>query len=279
MQRLHTLLLATTLVGAGGSAAFADEAGASASLSTDSATDTDGFTLPKGKLALDAFVEMNLSSGAAFKPVSLSPDLWYGVTDDLTLGLVHSGVGRTGFIGGVGDSLCITGSDNGCGHFYNNVGIDGRYRLKKPLSLDVGLYVNSFSDPFQLAAKIGIDGRWVWGKLSVEAEPAIFIGLTNREPKDAMGNPVPSAANTETLSIPVMASYLVAPKLALGLQAGLVLPFTEPGDTWSIPLSIAARYAVSDQFGLGLAFTFPDLIGANSTADARSLTLGGSYAF
>jgi len=57
------------------------------------------------------------------------------------------------------------------------------------------------------------------------------------------------------------------------------LPFTKTSDTWAIPLSIAARYAVSPKFGLGLAFSFPDLIGGNGTADARSLTLGGSYAF
>ena len=279
MQRLKTLLLATAAVGAAGSAARADEVGGSASLSTSSASDTDGFTLPKGKLLLDAFVEMNLSKDLAFKPVSLAPDLWYGATDDLTLGVVHSGESRTGFLGGIGDSVCLTGSDNGCAHVYNNVGLDGRIRIKKPFAVDVGLYINSISDPFQLAAKLGIDGRWVWGKLAVEAQPSIFIGLTNREPKDAMGNPVPSAANTETLYVPVTASYLVAPKFDLALQAGLVLPFTEPGDNWAIPLSLAARYAISNQFGLGLAFTFPELIGGNSTADARSLTLGGSYAF
>src|SRR3954463_14923560 len=167
MQRFKTLLLATAVVGGAGSAAYAEEVGGSASLSTSSASDTDSFTLPKGKLALDAFVEMNLSSDQAFKPVSLSPDLWYGLTDDITLGLVHSFVGQTGFLGKSGDSLCLTGSDNGCAHVYNNVGIDGRIRIKKPFAVDVGLYINSISDPFQLAAKLGIDGRWVWGKLAL----------------------------------------------------------------------------------------------------------------
>src|SRR5882757_2600288 len=110
MQRLHTLLLATSVVGAGASRASADEVGAS--VSTATASDTDGFVVPKGKLVLDAQLELNLSSGNAFKPVSLAPDLWYGVTDDITLGLVHSGLGETGFIGAVGDSLCLTGSSN-----------------------------------------------------------------------------------------------------------------------------------------------------------------------
>jgi hypothetical protein len=67
----------------------------------------DQLTMPKGKLLVDAFVELNLSKDNAFKPVSISPDVWYGVTNDLTLGLVHSSIGATGVIGGVGDALCI----------------------------------------------------------------------------------------------------------------------------------------------------------------------------
>jgi hypothetical protein len=270
-------LLATAVVGAAGSLARADEMGASVSGSTASASDTDRFTLPKGKVLLDAFVEMNLSKDAAFKPVSISPDLWYGVNDDVTIGLVHSGVGATGFLEAVGNSLCITGSSNGCGHVYNNVGLDGRIRIAKPWAVDVGLYINSISDPFQLAAKLGIDGRWTWNKVSLELQPSIFLGLTNREP---MGTGmVVIATNTETLYVPATLSYLVAPKFDLALQAGLVLPFTKTSDTWAIPLSIAARYAVSPKFGLGLAFSFPELIGGTSTAKARTLLLGGSYAF
>ena len=276
MLRLHTLLLATAVVGAAGSLARADEMGASVSGSTASASDTDRFTLPKGKLLLDAFVEMNLSSGAAFKPVSISPDLWYGVTDDVTIGLVHSGIGATGFLEAAGNSLCITGTDNGCAHFYNNVGLDGRIRIAKPWAVDVGLYINSISDPFQLAAKLGIDGRWTWNKVALELQPSLFLGLTNREPAAGM---VAVATNTETLYVPATLSYLVAPKFDLALQAGLVLPFTNTSDAWAIPLAIAARYAVSPKFGLGLAFTFPELIGGTSTAKARTLLLGGSYAF
>ena len=143
---------------------------------------------------------MNLSSGAAFKPVSITPDLWYGVNDDVTIGLVHSGVGATGFLDGVGNSLCITGSDNGCGHVYNNVGLDGRIRITKPWAVDVGLFINSISDPFQLAAKLGIDGRWTWNKVSLELQPSFFLGLTNREPM-ATGMVV-VATNTETLYVP-----------------------------------------------------------------------------
>ncbi len=271
MLRLKPLLLATLMVGAGGSIAAADEVGTTASTAsvTAPATDTDTFVLPKGKLLLNAFLEANLSSDLAFKPVSLAPDLWYGVNDDVTVGLVHSNFGRTGFLEAAGDSLCLTGSDNGCGHFYNNLGIDARIRLsKKPWALDVGLYVNSFADPFQLSAKLGIDGRWNWNKVSLEIQPAFFLGLAGRD-----------TGTTEVLSVPATLAYSVAPKADIALQAGVILPFEHTGDTWSIPLAVAVRYALAPQFGLGLAFGFPTLIGGTSTADVRTLTLGGTYAF
>src|SRR5690242_12610808 len=83
----------------------------------------DQMVLPKGRVLLDAFAEINLSSGAVFKPFSLTPDLWYGLTPEVTVGLVHSRVGQIGFMGNAGDSLCLTGSSSGCPDFYKNVGL------------------------------------------------------------------------------------------------------------------------------------------------------------
>ena len=65
----------------------------------------DQLTLPKGRLLLDASLIASLVSGSEFKPFSLSPDVWYGATDDITVGLVHSIAGVTGFIGFPGSSL------------------------------------------------------------------------------------------------------------------------------------------------------------------------------
>jgi hypothetical protein len=281
MTRLTTIAGLVALLGA--SAARADVTGGDASQPSQTQA-PNSLVMPKGKFLLDAFLEINLSSGEAFKPVSISPDLWYGVTDDLTLGLVHSTTGATGFIGGIEDSLCIVGTSNGCEHFYPDVGIDARYRLMRPLALDVGLYAVD-TDPFQLAIKIGISGRWAWNRLSVEAQPNIFIGLTNRNPPAPMMmmgmNAGPAAQpNTELLSVPITVAYLVAPRFDIALQPGLVLPFTDTGNTWEIPLSIAVRFAATPRFGIGLAFTFLDLIGGGDDgADQRSLTLGGTYAF
>src|SRR5580692_9135298 len=173
MTRLASWLVVAVLVAAG-SLARADTA-------TAEAPPPSSLVLPQGKLLLDVYLEMSLSSNAVFSPVSLAPDLWYGLTDAWTLGLVHSTAGATGFIGVSGDSLCLTGTSDGCPNFYQDVGIDARYRLRRPLALDVGVYARDTS-PFELAVKLGISGRWAWGKLTFEAQPNLFVGLTNRDP-------------------------------------------------------------------------------------------------
>jgi hypothetical protein len=249
------------------------------------AAGADQATLPKGRAVIDGYVEINLSSGNAFKPVSISPDLWYGVSDDLTVGLVHSTAGETGFIGGVGDSLCITGTDNGCAKFYNKVGLDGRYTLKKgdfPWAFDGGLFFNAFSPDVLFDIKLGVLGRWHKDKITVELQPALFFGLSSRsvdQPQPG-GGTITVHANRDILSIPVTGFYALSPKIAAALQIGLILPFEDTGDVYSVPLSIGLHYLATEKFDVNLSFSFPRLIGGGSGtgADARSLTIGGSYA-
>ena len=242
----------------------------------------DQLTLPQGRLLLDAFVEINLSDGAVFKPFSISPDVWYGATPELTVGLVHSAVGASGFIGGVGTALCLSGSANGCGDVYPGVGVEARYKLTTGMlawAADGGLYVRHF-DPFQLAIKIGAAGRWHSGPLAVEVTPNLFFGVTNRAPA-AMGTVVVTT-NEEILNLPVTALYSVIPKAQVALQVGVVLPFQNAGDTFAIPLSIGGHYQATADLNVNLAFSLPLLAGGSlqpTGVDARTLTLGGTYAF
>ncbi|HEX7843838.1 MAG TPA: hypothetical protein VF469_40465 [Kofleriaceae bacterium] len=255
-----------------------------AAAATAGAEGTDQLTLPKGRAVLNAFLEINLSSDNAFKPISISPDVWYGATDDITVGLVHSAAGSTGFIGGVGTSLCLSGSDGGCSDLYRNVGFEARYKLKTGefvWAADGGLYVLHFSDPFQLAIKLGAVGRWHSGQLAVELQPNLFFGLTNRTPPTVMGATVATATNQEVLNLPATAIYAVTPMISVLGQLGFVLPFENTGDAYAIPLSIGGSYHVNESLDVTLAFSLPKLVGGGpgNGVDTRSLTLGGTYAF
>lgn len=289
-MRKQTTALVSVVLGATLSTARADdtESGAAPPAAmepapTASAAGVERLTLPKGRLVLDAALSINLSTDAVGKPISISPDLWYGVDDKLTVGLVHSGAGSTGFLGAVGTSLCLSGTDNGCGDVYNNVGLEARYELKPgtpELSwvLDGGLYALD-TDPFTLAVKLGAIGRWHKDKLAVEASPNLFIGVTERTTTGAGDTEV--TTNGETLNIPVTGIYTVAPKIAVAAQIGLVLPFEETGDTYRVPLSLGAHYTVDESIVANIAFSFPALVGGGegTGADLRVLTIGGTYAF
>lgn len=279
-----TFALTGAVLGATLSTAHADpetETEAPPAATAAPSSDVDRLTLPKSRVLLDAFFELSLSSDAVGKPFSITPDLWYGATDELTVGLVHSSRAATGFIGGVGDALCLAGESNGCADVYSGVGVDARYQLKTgPLALAAngGLYIGSF-DPFQLALKLGAVGRWSSGKLAIEFAPNLFIGLTERTP-DAVGG-VAADTNEEVLNVPVTGLYSVAPKISVALQLGVQLPFQNTGDTYAIPLSIGGHYLLNESLNLSLAFSLPQLAGGGDQTgfDARTLTLGGTYAF
>jgi hypothetical protein len=238
-------------------------------------------TLPKGRALLDAYLGFNLVSGAEAKPISLSPDVWYGVTDDLTVGLVHSAVGGSGFMGFVGTSLCLTGTDNGCAKLYDNFGVDARYKLKTgnlAYAADGGLYVLSFDPDFRLAVKLGLVARWQQDKIAVEVSPNLFIGATGRTIGEGATE---VTVNGETLNLPITGLYAVTPKISAALQLGAVLPFENTGDTYRIPLSIGGFFQVNESINVNLAFSLLAVAGGGSATgfDNRTLTLGGTYAF
>ncbi len=291
-----TTALVCAVLGATLSVARADtdptESGATPPSAAASAENPDKLTLPKGRLVLDAYLGISLTSDFVGKPITLSPDIWYGVSDDLTVGLVHSGVGTTGFIGDqggnspAGSALCLSGTSDGCRDVYGNVGLEGRYRLSfgaSPnfsLAANGGLYIGDFNDPFFFDIKIGALGRWHKDKLTVEFAPNLMFGITNRS-VDIGG--ISQTVNRDWLNIPLTGLYSVMPKLDLALQLGLALPFEDAGDLYRVPLSIGAHYTVNESVTATLAFSFPALIAGDSytkkNADARTLVLGGTYAF
>jgi len=241
-------------------------------------------TMPPKRALVHVMIEMNLSADAAFKPFSIAPDLWYGQSDKLTIGLVHSFLGKTGIMGGFGSSLCLAGASGGCQGVYNNVGVDARYQLKDGgfgIAFDGGLFVQDF-DPFQLALKLGIVGRWrpqPTSKLAVDISPNMFFGLTGRDGGGGMGD----VANKEVLTLPATLLYAAKPKLALAFQLGFVVPFENAGTTFFIPVSFGADYMLSKRTSIDGAFTVLHLAAGDDAGgkgfDVRTFTLGGGYAF
>jgi len=235
--------------------------------------------LPEKQVYLQVFVPISLSTDAVFKPVSLAPDLWIGVKPKLTVGLTHSSHASTGFFGGFANGICFVGEDNNCPHVLSNTALQVRYALPvKTLALaaEGGLVFRAY-DPFTIALKAGVVGRWQRKALSVLFGLNLFAGLNERDP-DAAGNP----GNKENLNIPITALYAVTAKAAVGVQTGIGLPLEDTGDFYFVPLALGGRYMVTRKANVDLIFTLPFLLSGNdelSGADIRVLTLAGGYAF
>jgi hypothetical protein len=280
LRKLETVL--ATLIAAYSTGAAAQESAAAAQENPLGAQEGAApvseeiqLTLPAKKLFLDAFLETSLSKDMAFKPVSLAPDLWYGVSDDVTLGLVHSGRGTTGIFGSAGNGLCFTGKSNGCPKAYNNLGIDGRYQIVRragiSLAADGGLYARSL-DPFQLSLKLGVLARFHKDAFSFELDPSLFLGMTKR----AAG-----LGNKEILAAPATFMYALTPKLGLAGQLALWMPLSDTSLTM-FGFSLGVQYFITDQLILDAAFSLPAVLGGSAVPDGvdlRTLTLGVAYAF
>jgi hypothetical protein len=242
---------------------------------TDADADADAapLTLNAGEIRIDGFIGVNLSSDAVAEPISIAPDVYYGVTDEITVGLVHSFKNTVGFYGFVGDGLCITGEDNGCAEFYNNVGVDGLYQfmdddleLAANAGLFLGSFIGQFSDPLLMQLKLGVVGRWTSDDIQVIFSPNLFLAATERD------------FLSDTLNIPVTVAYSLTPELDVLAQTGFNGALDAIGDTWSIPLSVGASYAIDESLSVGGTFSFPELIGEDSTTDIRTLNIFASYA-
>jgi len=218
-------------------------------------------TLAAGMIQIHADVFANMSADNTFKPFSIAPDIYYGVSDVLSVGLTHA-------IG-----ICPAGTDNGCAKVYNDVGVDALYSVKRDAKMDLAAHVGVDAgalDPLTLSAHLGVLLKYQMNKIGIFVDPAIGIGITERD-----------SGNKETLALPVTLAYQVNPNLAPFVKTGLGgvpigmggvktsagAPLDGFGDTFAIPLGIGVQYGVSNKLDAGLELDFPALFGSTLASD------------
>ena len=137
-------------------------------------------TAAAGPLDVALSVETNVSEGVAFDQVSIAPDVTYGATDALTVGVFHSTFALTGFRGLAGGGLCVTGDDVGCPNVYDNVGAEAWYVLARgavTASAVAGVHATSL-DKGWAVAKLGAKLRLDHGRLFVVSQPSVHVAAT-----------------------------------------------------------------------------------------------------
>jgi len=223
---------------------------------------------PKGMFSAQILLDINLSADLAGKPISLSPDLYYSISDKLQLGLVHQGPLGWQVPAGAGPSLCLTGSDNGCPDAYHNIGFDvmvAALNGQTDLSVHGSLFLDSF-DPFETSLAVGVAGKAHFtDDVSLFFDPKIAIALTDRDVVEDM------------LYIPLELGVQAGAPNLLKLLTGIYGPLSGFGDAYRIPLGVGFVRNLNPHFDLGLRFSFDNLLGQQPAmtdrADARSLAL------
>lgn len=215
-------------------------------------------TLAAGLFELGVPVEINLSKDEVGKPVSIPLTAYYGLTNQLTVGVTHE------------RGLCLTGTSNGCDKVYDDVGFEARFLVAPrgafQAALIAGYLIHGISD-FVSAVELGADLRYDILPIAIRLRPTLGIGVTKRE-----------LFNKELLQVPLTIEFQATHQLVLEAFTGLNLVVDPPapiaaGDTLTVPVGFAGIYTPSRTLDVGAEFRFENLLGKDGSADVRALRL------
>lgn len=243
--------------------------------------------LGPGMFELRTTLAADLSDGEAFRTVSFAPDLYYGVTERLSIGVVHThfatltpepdevspaGLGAhapTAPVVQPGDGLCL---GDGCARVYDNAGVDvrlalGAMRGRIQLRAHAGMEAANF-DPLRLGGRVGLTGRIRAGPAALLVDASVRVGLLRRE-----------VGNDDVLSLPVALVLQATPSIVVELASGVYGPLTEVRAGARVPATLGLLYAVSSALDLGASVGFPALLGGDAApgGSARAATSFAAY--
>lgn len=201
---------------------------------------------------------VNLSDGASGDPVFLAPDLYFGVSDKLTVGVTHD----VGF--------CISG--DACDPAYNDLGLELLFAIMQAGNLQAavhgGLLLPSL-DPLVGGLEVGLAGKIVGGSLALTFDPSLYIGMAGRD--EIAFRSFDGIFGKETFRLPVALQYQLNFQTMVFLSTGVNGPLDGFGDFYRVPVGIGALFAVNNRIDFGVELEFLDLLGKGSSSDYRVL--------
>src|SRR6266496_2788243 len=221
-------------------------------------------TLRQGTISVDGDVVIGLRKGSAFKPIQIVPNLYYGVSNELTAGFAHNtnaeifqAVSTPG-----GRGLCLSGASDGCAHVYNSFSLDALFSFLRSSRVDLAAHggVDFVLDPFLLSLRLGVKGKAGLGPMAIVLDPSVNIGLIKRY------------ENKEVLQVPVRIGFIVMSRLNVGVSAALNGQLDGFADHYLVPVGAGATFAVNGAVDLRAQFAFDNLAGKNSSADLRTVS-------
>jgi hypothetical protein len=222
----------------------------------------DDVVLARGQVEGALTYESNMSLRLVRKPWSLAPDFAVGVTDRLTLGVVHSARGLSLVESGFGFCLAEQGCERGA---YDEIGIDSRWALVRRDGLALAArarFVSRSFDPWKPSLRLGALVRFHRGRFAVVADPQLQLGVYHRD-----------LGNRDWLRVPVWLQVQPFCHVMLALRTGIEGELVTFADAFAIPMALELVVRPHPRADAALSYGFPGLLGPQNEYKVRHLSL------
>jgi hypothetical protein len=233
-------------------------------------------TLGKGMVGISGALVADISANNWGKPLWLLPQFYYGVSDQLTVGI--TGNPRAEFFPNQG-GFCLSSSAycGGKAIIPNNASLDLLFSFNRAAMMEIafhgGLDLRAF-DPFVASGRAGLLIKVrINEQVAIMADPSVTAGITKR------AAPV---NNKEYLSVPIRVGFQFHPQVNAGLITGVNGWLSGFADSYQVPVGLSLLAALSEKIDAAFNLTFPTVVGfvpaANtSNFDYRSVALIVNY--
>lgn len=223
-------------------------------------------TLERGQFAADLVLEVSVAPDQFASPASIAPDLWYGVTDKLTVGVIHSdqSLDRIPFFFEPGTTICIRHNDILCTRTYHGSSGDVLYSIlagQIAVAAHARLLLRDI-DPVKPALTLGAMATWRHGRFSIYTDPYVQWGLANQD-----------LGNRAELWLPLVFAVQPTWRWVVELHTGYDSDAQVWRDGYHIPVELGTRARVTRHFDVGGAFGFSTLLGPQNTPKERIVFL------
>ena len=228
------------------------------------------FLLPKGGFEITGeparpeLLNINMSRNSAFKPVNIPIDFFWGVSDDVMIGITH----ETGLKFNTG------ANDSKFRNFYNDVGFGAIFYLaggrNYEVDLDTGIPLHQLSPDLWIGGRVGVLGRAnITNMVDFVYDPGVYLGFNRRD-----------RGNGDGLFIPIWFYFQPTPTIAPFVGTGLNGPLRRFGDNFTVPLEGGVLFTVDRGIHIGGMLRFPNALGHDGgTLDQREIGFLGQFRF
>ncbi|MEZ4364327.1 MAG: hypothetical protein R3B48_29400 [Kofleriaceae bacterium] len=213
----------------------------------------------RGELWLDTTLELNLSHQRGGSR-AIAPDLWWGLSDQTSLGIAHSArsLARIDDLGG----LCVLDCAERPRYA---VAALVKHGLFETARLDVALQAGALLrdvDPWKPALLVGAAARWRRGRVALSATPYLQLGVANTD-----------LGNRHRVVVPLRATVQPTCGWALGVHTGVEGELAVLRDAYHVPLAASTSARLSERLVVTAEAGFASLLGPQNTGYRSLLTV------